>query len=327
VRSSVALVGLSGFIYVAIVLGWAVYLVPCALRRYDEAARNRPVTRFSSRMRVLGRSDVEALPADTRVPDAGAVAPPPAPAEPAAAEPAAPKPAAPAPQPPVTRGPQQLAAARTAARRRRRVLLVLLGAAGVTAVAAGLALVSWWSVTVPGGLAVVWLAVCRSQARHEADACWARDGGYVEPDVGDLRRTNRLEPPRIDTVARDVAAADAGDPPVDVGANDEPTVVLEREQGDEMGTDGAAQGSLWDPVPVTLPTYVHKPRAHRTTRTVDLTGSGGGQPPKRAEESAIYTHRVERSSRSEDADPEHAAEPQGDETTEHKGPARRAVGE
>jgi len=29
-------------------------------------------------------------------------------------------------------------------------------------------------------------------------------------------------------------------------------------------------GSLWDPLPMTLPTYVTKPKARRTVRTIDL---------------------------------------------------------
>jgi hypothetical protein len=35
----------------------------------------------------------------------------------------------------------------------------------------------------------------------------------------------------------------------------------------------APASSLWDPVPVTLPTYVSKPRAEPGIRTIDLTGS------------------------------------------------------
>ena len=31
---------------------------------------------------------------------------------------------------------------------------------------------------------------------------------------------------------------------------------------------------VWDPVPVTLPTYVSKPAAHRTVRTIDLDSTG-----------------------------------------------------
>ena len=33
-------------------------------------------------------------------------------------------------------------------------------------------------------------------------------------------------------------------------------------------------GTLWDPLPVTLPTYVTKPRAHRTVRTINLGEPG-----------------------------------------------------
>ena len=33
-------------------------------------------------------------------------------------------------------------------------------------------------------------------------------------------------------------------------------------------------GSLWDPLPVTLPTYVSKPKAKRTVRTIDLGEPG-----------------------------------------------------
>jgi hypothetical protein len=31
-------------------------------------------------------------------------------------------------------------------------------------------------------------------------------------------------------------------------------------------------GTLWDPIPITMPTYVSKPLAPRTVRTIDLSG-------------------------------------------------------
>ena len=34
----------------------------------------------------------------------------------------------------------------------------------------------------------------------------------------------------------------------------------------------ADEGSLWDPLPLTLPTYVGKATARRTVRTIELTG-------------------------------------------------------
>jgi hypothetical protein len=34
---------------------------------------------------------------------------------------------------------------------------------------------------------------------------------------------------------------------------------------------GSATGGLWDPLPITMPTYVSKPLAPRTVRTIDLS--------------------------------------------------------
>ena len=44
-------------IYGGIVVLWLCYLVPLALRRYDNAAKARSVERFSTAMRVLGGGD------------------------------------------------------------------------------------------------------------------------------------------------------------------------------------------------------------------------------------------------------------------------------
>ena len=39
-------------------------------------------------------------------------------------------------------------------------------------------------------------------------------------------------------------------------------------------------GALWDPVPITMPTYVSKPLAPRTVRTIDLSGpTVAARPP------------------------------------------------
>jgi hypothetical protein len=53
-----------------------------------------------------------------------------------------------------------------------------------------------------------------------------------------------------------------------------------------------AAGALWDPVPVTLPTYVTKPKARRTVRTIDLGEAGtwtSGRTPEDAEIAARAT--------------------------------------
>jgi hypothetical protein len=49
-------------------------------------------------------------------------------------------------------------------------------------------------------------------------------------------------------------------------------------------TDG---GTLWDPLPVTLPTYVTKPQARRTVRTIDLGEPGTWTSGHTAEDTRI----------------------------------------
>ncbi|MDQ4084522.1 MAG: hypothetical protein M3165_01770, partial [Actinomycetota bacterium] len=241
--------GLSGFLYLAIVVGWAVYLVPFALKRYDEATRNRSVERFSSAMRVLGRHDAD-VPSSSQADANMSVAPPEVdrgPAVPLAAAREA-----------------QRTAARVAARRRRRVLLTLLLATAATA--AGVAFLPSWSPAVPGTLLVLWLVVCRSQARreHAARPAYAVERSArpaLGPDTIPVNEAGSAPADGVlDAVAEDVRA-DAAETdvvdvaPTEVPADDEPTVVLSRE--DLAEGEYAGPGSLWDPVPVTLPTYVH----------------------------------------------------------------------
>jgi len=285
-------VGLSGFLYVAIVVGWAVYLVPFALKRYDEANRNRSIDRFSSAMRVLGRRDGD---------DTGVVA------RSTTFEMASSRTGTPAA---AARRTAEREAAKVAARRRRRVLLTLLFLTAATAGAAALAFVDWWTVGIPGGLVVAWLVACRLQARRER--------------VADVRpRERRVEPAPAPAVAESRVEAQAGGMPEVVAAvaDDEPTVVLQREDLDEAAaayeSEYEARGSLWDPVPVTLPTYVHKPRAPRTIRTIDL-GAPGVQSSGHTEEYAA-TAPVE--------EPAEPAAHEADEPAPDNGPTRRAVGE
>src|SRR3954451_22944567 len=48
---------MSGLIFVALAVAWAVYLVPKALRHHDDVVRSRSVDRFSHTMRVLARRE------------------------------------------------------------------------------------------------------------------------------------------------------------------------------------------------------------------------------------------------------------------------------
>jgi len=140
---------------------------------------------------------------------------------------------------------------RLAARRRRRVLIALLVV--VTAVLAGcqLGYLPWWSLAIPIGLLAVFVVVARWSVRV-------------------LHRS----------LDRRYAAIRQG--------GDESTVLISRKglaasnPSDVVTAPPGVLGRLWEPVPITLPTYVSKPLAPRTVRTIDLSG-----PPVHAGSTAM----------------------------------------
>ncbi len=133
-------------------------------------------------------------------------------------------------------------AAARAAKRRLRVLSVIAAAIVVTVALAIGAVIAWPYVAIPVALLVMWLVACRLMVRRERAAV----------------PSTRL--PLVD------AEGDADGPVTDEisAVTDEPAeVVVERDPGS------------WDPVPVTLPTYVTKEQAtRRTVRTIDLDSTG-----------------------------------------------------
>ena len=287
-------------------LAWAVYLIPKALKHHDEIARTRSIDRFSTAMRVLARRE----PVNRR--DARLVVTPARPAEstrmvvptrpapqtaPQAAPEQATRPAARTASPASRR-----AAARAAARRRRRVLGVLVALDLVVVALAAFAVAPWWTVAVPAALTGVYLYLCRRQVRRENDASWASEESAAPQQAAGApaapRRAIRVEAPygtvqapRVavrdeaaagfeefsedeDTVAISVAALDAA-----LAAPDVSAAAVAAARAVEVETVAVAVptvdgGSLWDPLPVTLPTYVTKPRASRTVRTIDLSEPG-----------------------------------------------------
>ncbi len=251
---------LSGIIFVALAVAWAVYLIPQALKRHDEAARSRSVDRFSTTMRVL------------------------APARPARDHRVAPSQAQLRAQV-RTRIPSR-AAARAAARRRRRVLFVLLALTALTAATIGVLRLTmgtgpWWSVAIPGGLVVTWLVICRLQVRRLERVRNPRyDAVVVSPD--------EEETVQLDAEALRAAVA-APTPPVAGAAGP----VEQSGQSEQSGESGEAGSSLWDPLPVTLPTYVTKPRAQRTVRTIDLSQPGVQSSGRSAEDSRLVAEADE----------------------------------
>ncbi|MFT4293881.1 MAG: hypothetical protein QM582_00530 [Micropruina sp.] len=129
-----------------------------------------------------------------------------------------------------------------AAARRRRVLLVLTLALLGASVPAALGWLAWWAPIIPAGLLLVFVVVARFSVRA-------------------MRRD-------LDARARRIRAA-----------SDEQTVAIAVLAEDDGGAEASIEltapvsrpGSLWDPIPITAPTYVSKPLAPRTVRTIDLS--------------------------------------------------------
>jgi hypothetical protein len=250
-------VDLSALIFVALAVAWAVYLVPKALRHHEEDAINRGVESFSDRMRVLARREaVSAARAELVVPSRKPAA------EPAAAEPEVevePEPA-PVAHTPLQRRLRRAAAARAAARRRRVLGLVLLVNVVVVALASA-AVVGWAWAAVPALLLVGWLVACRLMVKKERAAA---------PVVARKRRR---------TLADEELAAE--DQPESL---DDDTSEIDAVPADDA--DGSTPGG-WDPVPMTLPTYVAKAPAGRTVRTIDLDATGVWSSGRNAADSQL----------------------------------------
>ena len=193
-------------------------------------------------------------------------------------------------------------AARAAAKRRRRVLLlmVVVTAGVVGAAVAGLA--PWWSVALPVLLVVAFLVTARLQVRRARTTAWERTKRASsvsrtvvpigdEPDDAPTQVMAAVtgppparpvphppprpvpQPPPRPQPAPPPAPQPVPPPAPQPRPQPAPGLAAERPVGAEAATS-AVGTSLWDPLPVTLPTYVSKPRAERGIRTVDLTAPG-----------------------------------------------------
>lgn len=134
------------------------------------------------------------------------------------------------------------------ATRRRRTLVVLLAASTGLAVPIVLQLLPVWTLAIPGGVILLFaLASVRAGKRERA---WA-----------DLMR-ERLR--RAEEAAAEAALAEPAEPePVVAYLPEEDYPLLPTEDEDS-----------WEPRDVPLPTYLDKPRAPRTVRTVELGEPG-----------------------------------------------------
>jgi hypothetical protein len=228
--------GTTGLIYVAIVAAWAAYLVPMLLKRNDEA-RRRPVSSAAD-ARVLSRD-----PSRPRY-----VVRPPGAAAGAGAASGAADGATDLP-PPRRYVPNR--ARRVAAMRRRRVLSILtLSLLSVVALA-GLQILLWWTVAIPGALIVAFVVLTRVQLRRQA------------------RSRARLAAKRRAQLQARHDRGPAGKP---APSPDEEMTIEVRLPEPHVEKPAVPAEGLWDPVPVTLPTYVLKEKApDRTVRTISLS--------------------------------------------------------
>jgi hypothetical protein len=235
----------SGLIIAFVVAVWAAYFVPLVLRRYDEASNNASVEMSGPQGRVIAR-------------------PTPAVASPVA-EPVEATPSAP------TAPTLDRPAARLAARRRRRTLLTLLTATALVGVLAGASVIAPLWVAAPVALVVAWLVACRIQVRGELGLTRAKVP--KQSKTGRMKAASSADEEETIVVSGQFEDINPGrkhqmeDVALETNALDDQIVIAVP----SVSTTGEA---LWDPLPVTLPTYVTKPRAGRTVRTIDFGEAG-----------------------------------------------------
>ena len=136
---------------------------------------------------------------------------------------------------------------RLAAARRRHVLLALMAALSAVVGMCAAHLIPWWSAAIPGGLLLIFVVVARISVRIMLRGLDARyreiRHGNDESTIFSVEKTSpnstHWHMPRV---ARPMRRRN--------------------------------RGALWDPIPITMPTYVSKPLAPRTVRTIDLSGPG-----------------------------------------------------
>jgi hypothetical protein len=236
--------GTTGLIYVAIVAAWAAYLVPMLLKRNDEASARRSAEKYSSsEARVLSRAT------DVQARSRYVVRPPGPPGA------GSPDEGAEDPSPPARYVPNR--ARRVAAMRRRRVLSILTLSLLSVTVLASFQMLGWWTLSVPATLIVAFVVLTRVQLRRQA-----RERAAV---AAERRARAEAHHDRGPATAPPLSPDQELTIEVKLPVIPEPAAV---DTKPEPRTDG-----LWDPVPVTLPTYVMKEKApDRTVRTISLSG-------------------------------------------------------
>lgn len=248
--------GYSGLIYAVIVAAWAGVLVPRWLRRHEEVDQARETDAMRG-VRVVSRGTDDLQTSQRPLPHAertlfrGASGDRSATGEPAAAASAANgKPDATTTSslpkaPELATVPTFAECERTfafAAQRRRRTLGVLVVALAFSSVSIVIVPIPMWVPGVIGGVLAVFLVTARRAA------------------VAQSHRRRQL----IRAASRPAEPAE----PVEVEDGVRVAVL------DESDRDEPADPDAWEPVDIPKPTYLSKPAAPRTIRTIDLTQPG-----------------------------------------------------
>lgn len=133
-------------------------------------------------------------------------------------------------------------AERIAAKRRRGVLVGLFVALTAVVVLSVAGLLPYWSIAIPAGLLIGFTALARYSVRTMQRA--------LDAQVAAIKASGGTE----ETITLRTDAEQPAEAPK------QPSAMKQVVAG------------LWDPIPVTMPTYVSKPLAPRTVRTIDLSG-------------------------------------------------------
>ncbi|TXL62148.1 divisome protein SepX/GlpR [Aeromicrobium terrae] len=232
----------TGLIVAFVVAVWAAYFVPLVLRRYDEVTKTSSLEHLSPLSRVIHRRTTEEPEAEIGEPKSTVVEP------------------VETTEPAVEKRPQTRSA-RIAAQRRRRTLLTLLFLTAVVGALAFAKVVPVYSVAAPVGLVVAWLVACRVQVRSERPTQAEKERKVDFADEETVIVSGQIED--VDPGRKNVML----EVELEADALDEQLVIAVP----SVATTGEA---VWDPLPVTLPTYVTKPRAGRTVRTIDFAQPG-----------------------------------------------------
>jgi hypothetical protein len=242
-------VDLSGVIFVVLALAWAIYLIPKVLRHHDEVAKNRSVDKFSDSMRVLARREPVTRKKSQLVrADRPRLAPPTA-----------------------REIRTRRRAAAHAAKRRRSILALLLFAGFVVTALALLGVLLPWAPTIPAVAILGFLVLSVSLGRRERQV-WSLRLAMSTRSVPFRIEIPRPVPIRNEQGFEEVQCTDD-------------TITFDPAEL-EAALEANGEG-LWDPLPVTLPTYVTAPKATRAVRTIDLSAPGTYSSGHDADDSAL----------------------------------------